>query len=173
MAIRWPNGGMSRDHYRANGGGWNVDLPIEQSREIAAALAKLPIAIEVDTGMGPVGLVHADTPGDNWRDFTTLLQAGRPDGGRDAMAFDHMVMIAQWSRDRIDFVDRSQVNGVRAVLVGHTPVKAYTSLGNTRYLDTGGWLPEDRGYPGFTIVELESLEVAKGLKKAIPPQFLS
>jgi serine/threonine protein phosphatase 1 len=45
------------------------------------------------------------------------------------------------------------VRGVRALVVGHTPVMSPTILGNVYHIDTGGWTP--RGY--FTLLDLATL----------------
>ena len=60
-----------------------------------------------------------------------------------------------WSRRRIDQQEAQGVEGLRALVVGHTPLYMPLSLGNVIHIDTGGWRP-DRGY--FTLLDLETLE---------------
>lgn len=163
MAIRWPGGVMPADNYRQNGGGWNMNRTPAQQFATAAALRELPIAMEVVTLAGRIGIVHADVPGDSWNDFKAALETGWVSDGRGAMtndkrAFERMVDIAQWSRDRVDFADSTQVKDVAYVLVGHTPMKNFTSLGNTLYLDTGGWLLHDGRH--FTLLDMNTMKVA-------------
>ena len=52
------------------------------------------------------------------------------------------------------------VGDVRAVVVGHTPLERMTSLGNTIYIDTGGWLPARYGNRDFTILDAATLRPA-------------
>lgn len=156
MAIRWPNGNMDRSNYVGNGGGWNVSNPPDVSREFAEAFAALPVAMEIDTPAGLVGIVHADCPFDSWPDFVASLEdPDLPNRMRKAV-----IEAALWSRERINAMARDEVVGVRAVVVGHTPVQRMTSLGNVIYIDTGGWFPEHRGDGRFTILDASTLREA-------------
>lgn len=149
MAIRWPNGHMDATNYVQNGGGWNVSNPPAAQRAIADAFASLPLAIDVDTGAGLVGIVHAECPFPAWQDFTEVLYTPALSNAlRKAI-----IEAALWSRERISAMETESVAGVRAVIVGHTPVERFTSLGNTLYIDTGAVF---RGRD-FTILDLETL----------------
>lgn len=63
-----------------------------------------------------------------------------------------IVDAAQWSRERITAMDDGIVAGVRAVVVGHTPMERATTLGNVHFIDTMGW----RGLE-FTILDASTL----------------
>lgn len=149
MAIRWPNGNMDKQNYVANGGGWNVANPRAESQRIADALSALPIAIELETEHGKVGIVHAECPTEDWQTFVSVLEGPRVSKRQRDAAID----CAMWSRNRIDGMFCDETAGVIAVIVGHTPVERFTSLGNTLYIDTGGWL---RGRD-FTILDTRTL----------------
>ncbi len=151
MAIRWPNGHMPADNYRANGGGWNIDQPADDQRRVSAALAGLPVAIEVETAAGLVGIVHAGCPTADWGAFTSMLQS--PSAGMRGRAAD----AAQWDRSRFKDGDESIVEGVVAVVVGHTPTREVRILGNVWHIDTIGWLPEKGGV--FTLLNLSEIGV--------------
>lgn len=169
MAIRWPRGqnvggvwvrNMPAGHYVQNGGAWNTSNPPEVSADFAAAFAALPVAIELETEAGLVGIVHADVPGGDWVEFVATLAAG---GARGASAIDK----AQWSRARIDAhlsgFPTSPVAGVRAVVAGHTPVDAPTTAANVHYIDTKGWRP-----PGhFTLLDANTLLPAEPSRPAL------
>ena len=71
------------------GGGWFLDLPEERQREYAQAFEALPVAIEVETRDGAVGLVHADCPVLFW---PRRKSAARPP---------RTSAVCQWSRDRL------------------------------------------------------------------------
>ncbi|MBO1114339.1 metallophosphoesterase [Bordetella petrii] len=130
------------DNWRRYGGGWFLDLPPERQRVYAHALAQLPVAIEVATRAGPVGLVHADCPVQDW----TRLEARLRDHYRRTRSY------CQWSRTRLEQHDASVVAGVRAVVAGHTPVARPVILGNVYHIDTQGWAS---GY--FTLLDLDTL----------------
>ena len=147
---------ISAGSYLALGGAWLMGLSTFEQKEIALHLAELPVAIEVQTDEGLVGLVHADCPGPSWDIFRAALCGGDMPDVVPADLLNRIVALCQWSRERIDTSDQAVVGGVRAVVVGHTPVRAATLLGNVYHIDTGAWLPGERGY--FTLLELGSLK---------------
>lgn len=158
MAIRWPNGHMDAGNYMQNGGTWNVTKTRDESLQYADALATLPIAIELETEAGLVGIVHADCPCDSWQEFTAQLMA--PDISRSRLK--DIVTSAQWDRTRLELPGvRGLVTGVRAVVVGHTPLDAPTWSDNVLHIDTAGWHPSGTG---FTIIDAATLEPVR------PPQ---
>lgn len=114
---------------RYNGLRWWLDVAVEQRQAILAAIRELPLAIEVATRRGTVGLVHADVPkGMDWGVFLSLLEAS------DKQA----VQTGLWGRARIEHGDESGVSGVGRVFVGHTPQWGGVSrFGNVYAVDTG------------------------------------
>jgi serine/threonine protein phosphatase 1 len=112
-----------------NGMGWALSQPPEKLRELEAAFRALPVAIEIDTVRGTVGIVHAEvTAGLTWQDFTQKLRED------DAATLE----TALWGRGRIKRGDESGVEGIGRVFLGHTPqAGAPTRLGNCYYIDTG------------------------------------
>ncbi|WP_459614436.1 metallophosphoesterase [Bordetella sp. 2513F-2] len=137
-------GRVDRENWRKYGGGWFLELAPGRQRDCARALGALPVAIEVATAAGPVGLVHADCPVDDWRRLEGALQARH----RRTRSF------CQWSRERLARQDPSGVAGIRAVVAGHTPVDQPVALGNVFHIDTGGW--QEAGY--FTLLDLGTLQ---------------
>ncbi|MBX6317902.1 metallophosphoesterase [Pigmentiphaga sp.] len=130
--------------YLANGGEWFIALDPALRSDYARSFAQLPFAVEVETSRGPVGIVHADCPVRDWRHLPLALRLRRT-------ARDHTI----WARERLQRKDASSVAGLRALVVGHTPVASPTVLGNVFHIDTGGWTPDGR----FTLLNLETLEV--------------
>ncbi|MDF0731796.1 metallophosphoesterase [Pseudomonas entomophila] len=144
LAISHARGGrVDLDLYRAAGGGWFLDLPRTEQLRFVEGFAALPIALEVETAAGTVGLVHADSPFADW----TQLRASLHDSD-DAQIQE----VCQWSRRRLRQADSQAVAGLRALLVGHTPVLRPKVLGNVWHLDTGGW-----GSGRFSLLEIGSL----------------
>lgn len=162
MAISWAEGELDPRMYVANGGGWNVANPIDQRNILSSAFAALPIAIEIETDAGLVGVVHATCPAPSWGEFAEALRLLEAEPALlEGEAAQHLLNMALWSRDRFTRMDDSVVEGVRAVVVGHTPMDAMSALGNTLFIDTGAWLPEER-FPGrvFTIIDATTLDRA-------------
>lgn len=112
-----------------NGFGWWLGVPDAQRTEILEAVARLPLAIEIDTGRGSVGLIHADVPaGMGWGNFLVRLEAGDPD----------VVHTCLWGRERVKNLDTNGVAGVGRVFAGHTPQwDGALRLGNFYYIDSG------------------------------------
>lgn len=149
MAIRWPNGNMDAYNYARNGGAWNISNPPDMQREISVAFGELPIAMEIETDAGLLGIVHAECPFPSWPDFVASLE----DENVSNSMRKSIIEAALWSRERVTAMESDAVTGVRAVIVGHTPMDRMTSLGNTLYIDTGAWF---RGRD-FTIINAETL----------------
>ena len=142
---------LDYEMYRAAGGGWFLDLPEAEQVRFAEGFERLPLAIEVETGQGPVGLLHADCPLPRWRDLLALLhEEPLPAKIRET---------CQWSRQRLKDGDERRVDGLRALLVGHTPVLEMKVLGNVWHIDTGGW---SKGH--FTLLDLATLEPAQPIR---------
>lgn len=153
-AVRGNHEQMTIDAQRAaetdlhfiNGGAWFYGLPSWERAAIADTLAELPLVIEVETAAGLVGLVHADCPRRDWASLVAALEAGNAEA-------DHLAAMCQWSRRRIHDEDATGVEGVLAVVVGHTPLRQPAVLGNVWHIDTAGWMG---GH--FTLLDLGSLE---------------
>ena len=135
-----------RRFHRRNGGEWLELLSAEEQMAIAERLSALPLVIEVETLLGIVGLVHSDSHFDDWADLRAIDWAQLDD--------DHpFVRCCLWSPLRFKRQYRRVVRNVRVVIHGHVTVPAVTVLGNTFYIDTGGWLPEGH----FTLLNLHTL----------------
>ena len=144
MAIDHVAGNCDARTYIGNGGGWFLALTRPEQHQFADAFSVLPIAITLETGAGQIGIVHAECPAAAW---PVLLDA------LEGKAAEQVGMLCMWSRDRITSGFADDVAGVRAVVVGHTPMQAWTSLGNVIYIDTGAVFPGR----DFTILDAATL----------------
>lgn len=136
-AVRGNHEQMAIDHaagfsddriYIANGGAWYLAMTKPEQRLFAGEFSAMPIAITLETEAGLVGLVHAECPAADWDSLIHALNSAQGE---------QVAMCCMWSRDRITNAFEDDVSGVRAVVVGHTPVQSWTSLGNVLYIDTG------------------------------------
>ncbi|AUA33471.1 serine/threonine protein phosphatase [Pseudomonas sp. SGAir0191] len=114
--------------YSAHGARWWLTIDDESKPMIIDKLDSLPMAIEVETSRGVVGVVHADVPvGLAWNDFTQSLDNPQ------------IQDVALWGRERIKKHHRGGVPGAWRVCVGHTWIPHSLRLGNVLALDiTGG-----------------------------------
>lgn len=131
-----------------NGGSWFAGLAWDEQREFAAQFRELPIAIEVETTEGLIGIVHADCPFESWDELRRELEA--PESSKRLKLVQNSCM---WSRTRIQDGATNGVNGLRALVVGHTPLRQSVALGNVYHIDTAGWMD---GH--FTLLELATLQ---------------
>lgn len=67
-----------------------------------------------------------------------------------------------WSRERAQSCDLSGVAGVRAVVVGHTPLAQPAVLGNVFFIDTGGWMADQPCDCAFCLLDAETLLPVSG-----------
>jgi serine/threonine protein phosphatase 1 len=134
--------------YMKHGGTWFVGLTDAEKQEYAYSFMSLPYLIEVETDEGPVGVVHADTLNDSW-DFTVQKFETVQNDEDLQRLLGHVI----WSRNRVNQHDDTPVSGVRAVIVGHTPVPYPVALGNTYYIDTGAVFGR-----ALTLIEISDLK---------------
>jgi len=148
FAIDSEDAGQLEVWVRYNGGDWWLDLDDEQRVAIRERFRVLPVAMEVETDSGAVGIVHADVPPlISWDQFMKLLEAR----DRDATFY------ALWSRNRVTGgCTTLPVRGaVDRVYCGHTPTRSTVQIDNVHYIDTGAVYCLD-GYEDarLTIVEI-------------------
>jgi serine/threonine protein phosphatase 1 len=128
MAINASEGFIDMQNYRWNGGQWFLDLPVELQKEFAQVFLKLPIAIEIETKDGLVGMIHAELPLVSWKDLDAALQ------GPNSESFIDQCL---WNRDRLRNGLTTVISDIKEVIVGHSVVHDDVWFGNVHYIDTG------------------------------------
>jgi serine/threonine protein phosphatase 1 len=113
-----------------NGGEWWLDIDEPTQHVFRKAIDALPIAMQIETAMGSVGVIHADVPANvAWSDFFDRMSEN-PD----------LMYYALWSRYRLKRAeltgDVPPVEGIDLLVVGHTPLRQALQLQNIYYLDT-------------------------------------
>lgn len=148
------------DNWIYNGGSWFAGMATSEQQEFAAQFNDLPVAIEVETESGLIGIVHADCPFPSWHELQYELTA-ETNRKRKKLVLN----TCMWSRSRVENGDMSKVAHISAVIVGHTPLRHPVKLGNVYHIDTGGWLPDGSGY--FTLINLATLECIPPIPKSL------
>jgi len=112
-----------------NGMGWVIDLTKEERLKLVKAFKELPIAMEIETERGSVGVVHADVPKNmSWKKFIKKLKTRDPKTTKTAL----------WGRSRINKERTEGVKGIDRIFFGHTTQDSGPKkLGNCYYIDTG------------------------------------
>ena len=157
---RWGNDAWSL--WMMNGGDWWRATSRDQNEKVwIDALSTLPFCARVETERGWIGLVHASPVHGRWQDLEEWVN-----GDED---LSHLTRTrALWSRVRHGFVQREigetghehlgQVDGVRCVITGHTPVPEPAWHENVLGIDTGVHIDE-RGYGQLTIARFDGKEI--------------
>ncbi|MHA3903080.1 metallophosphoesterase [Castellaniella sp. WN] len=130
------------DHVK-HGGQWLDQHSKAKQERIAQRLRELPLAMEVGTPQGVVGIVHADFPYDDWQ---AIHHERFSAGDRETCL---------WSADRYRTRYMQPIRNVRAVVHGHVTLSRMAQLGNVFYIDTGGWREDGQ----FTLLDLQTLKV--------------
>ena len=134
-----------------NAGSWFKAFTPQEQELFSVPFDALPIALEVETKYGLVGIVHAGCAYDSWDELVARLRD-------DSRRKEHKKVMnkCMYSRARFEEKDTTRITGVRALVVGHNPVTDMLKLGNTYYIDTEGWKP---GRGKFTLLNLNGLQV--------------
>lgn len=122
----------SKNCHVSNGGAWFYDIDGQLQYDIANKFKALPIVLEINHQGGKFGFVHGHIEQNNWEDFKATFhsETGRPRNATD---------LAIWGRERLnpDALDYAHVDGVEAVIMGHTVVSRPCKRDNCFYIDTG------------------------------------
>ncbi|WP_160108148.1 metallophosphoesterase [Pseudomonas izuensis] len=137
MIVECMSGIGDIPRHTRNGGAWLYDLPPSAQLGISGALRDLPIMIEIELSDGRrVGVVHAEAPllltTDGWQEAKDAISCELGDELQQ-----QALMLALYSRKKIDRHDHSIVKGLDKLYVGHSTVPNVMSLGNVMYIDTG------------------------------------
>ena len=146
LGIPYPDA----DHV-LHGGAWLEKISGAERSQLGRRLRALPLALEVETALGLVGLVHADCPFDDWHEMQQV-----PWSRIDPTS--PLAECCLWSIERYERQYPNPVRNVRAVVHGHMVVRYPKVLGNVHFIDTGGWKPGGC----FSFLELESLKAIAG-----------
>ncbi len=146
LGIPYPDA----DHV-LHGGAWLEKISGTERSQLGRRLRALPLALEVETALGLVGLVHADCPFDDWHEMQQV-----PWSRIDPTS--PLAECCLWSIERYERQYPNPIRNVRAVVHGHMTVRYPKVLGNVHFIDTGGWKPDGC----FSFLELESLKAVSG-----------
>lgn len=132
-----------------NGGAWWLDVGNAEREKFRRVFADMPIAMEIETETGTVGIVHADVPPFiTWERFLDLLE----NRDRDTIFY------SIWSRNRISGQGSSKaVSGkIDRIYCGHTPTRTTVRIENVFYIDTGAVYALD----GYSEAKLTLVEIS-------------
>lgn len=114
-------GSHSTHVWYMNGGLWALEAPYEVQKYLQDLVKEMPLTITVDTELGKIGIVHAESEKD-WNVNNVNSEEKN-----------------LWARTKIKTVDSSNVENIDLVICGHTPLKMVVRLGNCLYIDTGAF----------------------------------
>ncbi len=107
-------------------------VPPQKQLAIYNSFKSLPLAIEIESPKGLIGIIHAEVPYGDWEKFRGITKAELEWNG---------TAVAQWARTKYDKQDSSDVKGLYKCFVGHTPTDSgeVEQLGNVFYSDLGSF----------------------------------
>lgn len=140
MAIMHQQGKINNNIYAANGGAWFISKTEHEKAVFAQVFNDLPMAIEIETDSGLVGIIHAECPYNDWLKLRENI----------SNITEYAIDMALWNRGKIESRNTDEIKNIDKLFVGHTPLKQPVRLGNVHYIDTMGWRKEGR----FTIVRI-------------------
>jgi serine/threonine protein phosphatase 1 len=144
MAISYFDGEAPAEWYFRNGGAWFIASLHQEQIKYVDIFRELPIALEVETEKGLIGIIHAECPVISWLDLNDALT------GHNKMPYKEMAI---WSRTKIQDQDYDRINDIHAVFVGHTVVETPVQLGNVHYIDTGAVFDRE-----LTLIDMATYE---------------
>ncbi len=138
----------NQDWFQNYGGEWWLEQTSEARSAICAAFSNLPLAIELKTRQGTIGIVHADIPkGMSWPGFSRLLRLGDLNTRKTAL----------WGRSRIKRFISRPVKEIDRVVCGHTLTAKHkiTIKANVWFIETGAYLQNGRSH--LTVIDAKQL----------------
>lgn len=116
----------------ANGGAWFYQLDGQAMYNIAKVFAELPVVLEINHNGQKFGFVHGHIEQNDWEEFKQSFKEP-PSPFRDP------IDLAMWGRERLnpDAKQYVHVNGVDAVIMGHTVTLQPCKRDNCIWIDTG------------------------------------
>lgn len=146
MAIDCAAGMYDAGHYMANGGAWFLGMTQQERIKYADEFSAMPIAIDVQTSHGLVGIVHAECPVSHWSELRRRI----------ADADESFIQACLWSRSRATHHTGTAIDGIAHVISGHTPMQHATMYGNSLFIDTGAVFGHD-----LTVIEIQGQDVTE------------
>ena len=131
-----------------NGGEWWQDIDQASQNEIRKRIQELPVAMEVTSESGKIGIVHADIPvGITWQKLVHSIH------------FDNEVRdYIMWSRNRYKYIqltgDTERVEGIDLVVMGHTPISKALRISNFYFIDTGASYLQEEDLGHLTLLQI-------------------
>ena len=145
----------------ANGGDWGLGIEPDVMPQWVEAFDRLPLALEVETPEGKIGLVHANPMAATWAEVQDRLLA-LPDASPLKMSDSYTLMVGMlWSRSLANSmlsaieagVPLAPIAGLRALVIGHTALSKPVQAGNVWAIDTGACFPGG----SLTLLDLQTL----------------
>ena len=114
------------------------------------AIGAMPFALSIETHYGLVGVVHAQSPNQEWSRAIERLESG------SNVAID-IALLGHESKAEEERVRARPVEGLRALVHGHWPVKEVETVHNRWNIDTGAGIgPRQR----LSILKVNAAEIS-------------
>lgn len=151
LIIEFQAGKHKAEDLEKVGGKWFLDLTPEQRIMYARCFDTLPYAIDIESDLGLIGIVHADCAF-KWSTFVDDLDDPKYPAFQNRQREKALV-----GYDRLDGAkagwSTNFIYDLYALVCGFRPVKEVHTVGNAVFIDTGAGIPNGK----LTILELGQL----------------
>ena len=120
---------------------WFADVDRVDWPRWKAMIRAMPLATTVATQAGPVGIVHASPTARAWDAMLGMLRMDDPDTIWKALENTAIARADRLRAEKDGMPGDGQIEGVRAVITGHTPLFRVARTGNTWHIDTKAGSP--------------------------------
>ena len=105
---------------------WQYGLTDSELAECTELISQMHVAMEVETEIGKVGVIHAGIPnGISWNNFIAKIESG----------CDESINFCTWDRSIVDSIEYETV-GIDKVIIGHQALDKPTNFGDIICLDS-------------------------------------
>lgn len=125
MWLDWNNRQFPDDLYIKNGGRWAFDSSNDEKENIKQLIQTMPIAIQVDSVFGNIGVCHAEVPLTDWNELLNRIEFD-----------DALQQKTLWSRMSVLY-GQEVVQNCAATIHGHTITENLIQHGNAHWIDHG------------------------------------
>lgn len=148
-------------HVRTYSSSWFYRLSREQQAMMVSAFSTMmPLAFEIETDGGLVGVIHADCPFPTWEHLRHHVAS---------RGVDQMVLGACLEdRVRWETGNRAGIPDLRALVVGHTPIAEGLQLGNVIFNDRHAWHQGGLSNQPFVFIDAATLQPVRPAAVALP-----
>lgn len=132
FSMMYLNDELDEAIYNTYGGKWLTSQKERYAEKVLDYFTNLPLAIELDTPSGKIGIVHSDVQDDDWEEFKTYINKIV-----SQTQLNNATLSVTLRRDRFKGPSNKEIKNLDYLVHGHIYIQSPRMVGNTIYLETG------------------------------------